>query len=407
VGTLSEQIVVRCGDHYDGMSAGLGGPIDLLVEDGTIIDMREQITAPAGAVVVDLRHRTVTPGFIDCHVHLTMDAAALPAQTLQSSAQKVLAGLAQARAYMQYGFTTLRDLGSADPEWPVVDLRRAIDAGLVEGPRLFVAAHFVSATGSHGDINNFYNERWALPVSQTADSIGAIRRLVRREHRGGSDWIKTTNAGGYHSASDDPKQLTWFDDEMDAVCATATQLGLPVAVHTGAAEACRQAIRSGVRSLEHAYLIDDDGITMAEAAGTFVVPTMQLTVADSTALQSGALPNFARVKFARDVESIRRSQRRLAASTVKIAFGTDAGMFPFAQGILEFQAMTAAGLEPVRALRSAMSVAAELLDCPAIGSLAVGQAADLAAMPGDPTTDISATAAVDWVMRAGKVVRAE
>jgi imidazolonepropionase-like amidohydrolase len=405
--TLSHPIVVRCGDHYDGKSSELGGPVDLLVEDGLIVDIQEQINAPATAAVIDLRHRTVTPGFIDCHVHLTMDAAALPAQTLQSSARKVLAGLARAREYMQYGFTTLRDLGSADPEWPVVDLRRAIDAGLVEGPRLFVAAHFVSATGSHGDINNFYNERWALPVSQTADSIGAIRRLVRREHRGGSDWIKTTNAGGYHSASDDPKQLTWFDDEMDAVCATATQLGLPVAVHTGAAEACRQAIRSGVRSLEHAYLIDDDGITMAEAAGTFVVPTMQLTVADSTALHSGALPNFARVKFARDVESIRRSQRRLAASTVKIAFGTDAGMFPFAQGILEFQAMTAAGLEPVRALRSAMSVAAELLDCPAIGSLAVGQAADLAAMPGDPTTDISATAAVDWVMRAGKVVRAE
>jgi imidazolonepropionase-like amidohydrolase len=199
--------------------------------------------------------------------------------------------------------------------------------------------------------------------------------------------------------------VTWFDDEMDAVCATAAQLGLPVAVHTGAAEGCRQAVRSGVRSLEHAYLIDDEGIAMAEAAGTFVVPTMQLTVADSAALQAGTLPEFARGKFSRDVDAIRRSQRKLAASSVKIAFGTDAGMFPFDLGVLEFQAMVAAGLEPVRALRSAMSVAAELLDCPDIGMLAVGQAADLAAMPGDPTTDISATAAVDWVMRAGKVVR--
>jgi len=141
----------------------------------------------------------VSPGFIDTHVHLTMDAANLALQTLQSSAAKALAGLRLAREYMSYGFTTLRDLGSVDPEFPTIDLRNALNSGLVEGPRLFVAAHIISASAGHGDLRGFYASRWALPVSAIADDHGSIRALVRREHTFGSDWIKTANTGGYFS----------------------------------------------------------------------------------------------------------------------------------------------------------------------------------------------------------------
>ncbi|SDB88887.1 Imidazolonepropionase [Raineyella antarctica] len=396
--------LLHCGNHFDGAADHLGGPVDILVEEGTITAMDQQIDAPDGIEEIDLRDRTVTPGFIDTHVHLTMGSP-LPQQTLQSSARKALTGLSLALSYQQLGFTTIRDLGAADPDWPVVDLRNAINAGEVPGPRLVVAPHFISPTGGHGDIDNFYSERWGFRVSDPADSIGEIRRTVRREQRGGADWIKTTNAGGYHSAGDDPAVCTWFDEEMDAVCAAAARLGLDVAVHCGSAESITQAIRSGVRSLEHAYMIDEEGVRLAEEAGTFIVPTMYLNVADQQLYASGNMPAYIKVKFERDVEKIQTAQKLIASSSVKVAFGTDAGMFPFSEGAREFAAMVQCGIAPARALRAGMSVAAELLRRDDLGVLEVGRAADIVAMPGDPLDDITATERVDFVMQGGRVVR--
>jgi imidazolonepropionase-like amidohydrolase len=370
-----------------------------------IVEMAPSVSRPDAAEVIDLSERTVSPGFIDTHVHLTMDAGALALQTLGSTATKALTGLSLAREYLSYGFTTLRDLGCMDPEFPTVDLRDAINAGLVAGPRLIVAAHILSSTGGHGDLSGFYPSRWELPVSTVADGSAQIRRLVRREHAHGSDWIKTVNAGGYFSVGDDPAHGTWFDDELGALCATAAQLGMPVAVHTGAADACKQAIRAGVRSLEHAYLIDEEGVQLATRAGVFIVPTMQMTQEDLAPLEAGTLPEQAVWKFRRDSQQILQSQQVVAASEVKVAYGTDCGMFPFSHGILEFQAMVEAGLTPLRALRAATSVAAELLGRDDLGVLRPGAAADLVAMAGNPLDDIRATTGVDFVMRAGTVHR--
>lgn len=288
-----------------------------------------------------------------------------------------------------------------------MEIRNAINRGAFVGPRLFVAAHFISPTGGHGDIDNFYNERWGFKVSDVADSKGDIRRLVRREHRGGGDWVKTTNAGGYHSPGDDPAVCTWFDEEMDAVCEAAAQLGMDVAVHCGSADSITQAIRSGVRSLEHAYMIDAEGIKMAEAADVYVVPTMYLNVADVKALEAGTLPDYICGKFTRDLDKIQDAQRMIASSDkVKVAFGTDAGMFPFDDGAREFQAMVQCGIAPARSLRAGMSVAAALLRCDDIvGSLAVGKIADIVAMQGNPIEDITATERVTFVMKDGKVIR--
>ncbi len=237
------------------------------------------------------------------------------------------------------------------------------------------------------------------------DDVGTIKALVRREHTLGSDWIKTTNTGGYFSPGDDPARVTWFDDEINILAATARQLGMPVAVHTGAAEGCKQAIHAGARSLEHAYLIDDDALTMAKEAGIYVVPTMQMTQEDMHALHANTLPCQAVWKFSRDNGQILASQRLISGSDVNIAYGTDCGMFPFSHGILEFQAMVAAGLTSVRALKAATSVAAEMLGQHDIGVLAVGRHADIVAMWGDPLADISVTAKVDFVMKSGVVYR--
>lgn len=398
--------VLVCGKMFDGVSDRLTGPVEILVEGDRIAEIGPSVRRPPQAQTVDLSDRTVSPGFIDCHVHLTMDAADLARQTLQSSAAKALKGLSIAREYMRSGFTTLRDMGCVDPDFPTVDLRNALAAGLVEGPRLIVAAHIISASAGHGDLRGFYAPRWDLPVSAIADGPGAIKALVRREHTFGSDWIKTTNTGGYFSPGDDPARVTWFDDEMNLLAATARQLGMPVAVHTGAADGCRQAIRAGARSLEHAYLIDSDALAMARDAGSYLVPTMQMTREDLHALHEHTLPCQAVWKFGRDNQQILQSQRLIAGSDVKIAYGTDCGMFPFSHGILEFQAMVAAGLAPARALQAATSVAAELLGQHDLGVLAVGRHADIVAMPGDPIADISATAQVDFVMKSGVVHRA-
>jgi imidazolonepropionase-like amidohydrolase len=296
-------------------------------------------------------------------------------------------------------------MGALDPGWPTIELRNAIDAGLVKGPRLVVAPHMISSTAGHGDLQGMLPCRCQLGMSRVADSPAKIRELVRMEHAFGGNWIKTMNTGGYMSAGDDPARVTWFEDELQALGETAQQLGLPFAVHTGAAEGCKQALRAGARSLEHCYLIDDEGIRMAEQAGAFLVPTMQMTREDKALLKAGKLPEQAVWKFRRDVTAIEDAQKQIARSKVKVAFGTDCGMFPFSEGVLEFQAMVVAGLTSARALKAGTSQAAELLQRDDIGVLAPGKKADIVAMQGDPFTDISVTAKVQFVMKAGLVYR--
>jgi imidazolonepropionase-like amidohydrolase len=397
--------VIICGKLFDGLGDKMLGPTEILIEGDSIVEVALSVGRPGGVNVLDLSDRTVSPGFIDTHVHLCVDGLNLARQTLQCSPAKALAGLHHAQQYLRYGFTTLRDMGTLDPEWPTVNLRDAIDSGMAHGPRLIVAPHMISATAGHGDMQGMFPCRCHMGLSRVADSPAKIRELVRMEHAFGGNWIKTMNTGGYMSAGDDPARVTWFEDEMQALGQTAQQLGLPLAVHTGAAEGCKQALRAGARSLEHCYLIDAEGIAMAEKAGAFLVPTMQMTREDKTLLMAGKLPEHAVWKFRRDVAAIEDAQKLIARSNAKVAFGTDCGMFPFSEGVLEFQAMVAAGLAPARALKGGTSVAAELLQRDDLGAIAPGRRADIVAMPGDPLEDIATTAKVDFVMKGGRIYR--
>ncbi len=397
--------VIVCGKLFDGLSDTIRGPTEILIEDDSIAEVSNSVGRPSGAKVVDLSDRTVSPGFIDTHVHLCIDGLNLARQTLQCSPAKALAGLYYAQQYMRYGFTTLRDMGTLDPEWPTINLRDFIDSGMARGPRLIVAPHMISATAGHGDMQGMFPCRCHMGLSRVADSPAKIRELVRMEHAFGANWIKTMNTGGYMSAGDDPARVTWFEDERLTLGETAQQLGLPLAVHTGAAEGCKQALRAGARSIEHCYLIDDEGVAMAEKAGAFRVPTMQMTREDKALLKQGKLPEHAVWKFRRDVAAIEEAQKRIARSKAKVAYGTDCGMFPFSEGVLEFQAMVVAGLAPARALKAGTSVAAELLQRDDLGAVAPGRKADIVAMPGDPVEDIAATAKVDFVMKDGRIYR--
>jgi imidazolonepropionase-like amidohydrolase len=397
--------VLACGQVFDGRSDSDGEYREVLVDGDRIADIGASVGRPPGTRVIGLADRTVMPGFIDCHVHLTIDGMNLQAQTLSSSATKALLGLGTAQRYMWQGFTTLRDLGTMDPEWPTVDLREAIEAGRVVGPRLSVAGHMLGATGSHADVGGMYPGRWDLHPTDPADGPTQVRARVRTEHKYGGDWIKAANAGSYFDRRDDPAEVTWSDDELSALADTARGLSMPVAVHTGGPEACKQAIRAGACSLEHAYLIDEETLGMAEAAGVFVVPTMHMNQEDLRKFCDGELEGQPAAKLARDHEGLAAAQRGIAASSVSVAYGTDCGLIPFDQGINEFQAMTRAGLTPVRALMAATSVGAELLGRDDLGVLEIGRCADVVAMPGDPTTDITATSRVDFVMSRGRVYR--
>ncbi len=368
------KIVLICGKLLDGVADALRGYSEIRVEDGIITEVSTSVGRPDGAAVIDLSDRTVSPGFIDAHVHLCVDGLNLRQQTLQCAPAKALTGLHLAQQYMH-------------------------------GPRLIVAPHMISATGGHGDMQGMFPCRCHLGLSKVANSPAKIRELVRMEHAFGGNWIKTMNTGGYMSFGDDPARVTWFDEEMQCLAETAHQLGMPLAVHTGAAEGCKQALRAGARSIEHCYLIDDEGIAMAEQAGAFLVPTMQMTREDKALMKAGKLPQRTGWKFRRDVDAIEAAQKRMTQSTAKIAYGTDCGMFPFSHGVLEFQAMVIAGLAPVRALKAGTSVAAELLQRHDLGVLAAGKAADVVAMTGDPITDIAATATVDFVMKGGRTYR--
>jgi imidazolonepropionase-like amidohydrolase len=180
--------VLVCGAVFDGVGQEAGGRAEILVRDGRIAAIDRSVEHPDGAEVLDLSERTVCPGFIDTHVHLTMDAAELGRQTLASSSAKALQGLSLAQEYLRYGFTTLRDLGTMDPEFPTVDLRDALNAGLVTGPRLVVAGHVISSSAGHGDMRGFYAPRWDLPVSTVADGR-------RADQRGGAPRTPTARTG--------------------------------------------------------------------------------------------------------------------------------------------------------------------------------------------------------------------
>ena len=191
-------------------------------------------------------------------------------------------------------------MGTLDPEWPTINLRDAIDNGIARGPRLIVAAHMISATAGHGDMQGMFPCRCHMGLSRVADSQAKIRELVRMEHAFGGNWIKTMNTGGLYER--------WRRSGQSNVV-------LPLAVRTGAAEGCKQALRAGARSLEHCYLIDDEGIAMAEKAGAYLIPTMQMTREDKALLVAGKLPEQAVWKFRRDVAAIEDAQQVVAGLT--------------------------------------------------------------------------------------------
>src|SRR6201996_6605701 len=397
---------------WDGISAQ-SAPRQVLVVDGRIQRIADAIETPPDARVVDLRGHTLTPGFIDCHTHVTLAPPVGLLMALDSSITKPLKSLPVLRALLMNGFTTVRDLGCGDVDYPTIDLRNAIAAGLVVGPRMLVAPHMISARGGHGDFSGMVADEYQgccrLLELAAADGGDEIRTRVRQEIRAGADWIKFGATGGFASPTDDPGHPTYSQEEMNVLVATAADLDIPVTPHSYGDEGIQRAVRAGVRSIEHGNLASPETLRMMQDAGVYMVPTQYVIVSKARHGEAdpnwAALPEHARRKFTKYRSALSDAAEGLAASDVRIAFGTDAGMFPHHENWREFPMMVSTGISPLRALRAATSAAAELLRLDDLGVIAEGKIADIIAMPGDPFADIEVTGKVDFVMKEGVIYK--
>ncbi|UQX09353.1 metal-dependent hydrolase family protein [Candidatus Mycobacterium methanotrophicum] len=397
---------------WDGVSAQ-ASPRQVLVVDGRIRQLADVIEPPTDATVVSLSGHTLAPGFIDCHTHVTLSPPLSVAMTADSSVTRALKALPVLRTLLMNGFTTVRDLGCANVDYPTIDLRNAVAAGMVDGPRMVVAPHLISARGGHGDFSAMIAGEYqccSRPLElAAADGSDEIRTRVRQEIRAGADWIKFAATGGFASPSDDPGQPTYSQEEMDVLVATAADLDIPVTPHSYGDEGIRRAVRAGVRSIEHGNLASAATLRMMQDAGVFLVPTQYTILSgarrDENDALWAALPEYSRRKMGKYRGLLLDAADVLATSEVRIAFGTDAGMFPHQDNWREFPMMVSTGITPLRALRAATSVAAELLRLDELGVIAEGNIADLIAMPGDPLADIEVTGQVDFVMKDGVIYK--
>jgi imidazolonepropionase-like amidohydrolase len=408
--------VLKAERMFDGKSRALVPNGVVIVQGDKIIDVGSNLAVPSDAQVIDLGDATLAPGFMDAHTHLTLDYSGdynlrrLSEVDLNVSEQAIIATL-HARATVEAGFTTVRDLGSrfvGSREFVDVALRNSINKGVVIGPRMLVATKGVGATGGHFDptsgFRDFLFGREPDYTDGIIDSADDARKAVRFEVKNGADVIKAAVSGGVLSLADevDTPQLT--PAEMAALVDESHRLRKKVAVHCHGDQAAREAIEAGVDSIEHGSFVKPETLTRMKNKGVFLTPTLMATEWIMSKLENYPPALQAKAKAAAAARSdIFRNAVKLG---VKISFGTDAAVFPHGQNAREFKLMVDLGMSPIEALRSATANDAELLGiAPKTGRLEKGKLADIIAMPGDPTTDITATERVFFVMKEGKIIR--
>jgi imidazolonepropionase-like amidohydrolase len=390
------------------------GVADLARTNAVVVVEGERIAAVGGPEllvpgleVIDLGDATLMPGLVDAHSHPMIWSDDYQVEHLKrSSAYKALRGLANAQACLRAGWTTLRITGDADVAYAATDLRRAIDDGLVSGPRLTGAAHYLSITGGGGDINFLAPEVHARPDGWIVDGPEEMRKAVREEIKHGSDWIKLLVTGAFMSAGDRPEDVHFSEEEVRMAVAEAARHGVPVMAHAHATEGIKLAVRAGVRSIEHGTFLDEEAIRLLVEHGTYLVPTLYI---GDYYIEQGSATGYQD----KMVELSKKSKAQHYAwvgkairAGVKIAAGSDFGGYDATINAGEIEALHRAGMTPMQAIRAATRVGAELLGWDdRIGTVEPGKLADLVAVPGDPLADLSTLRRPHFVMLGGKVVR--
>src|SRR5438067_2024388 len=409
-------IVLKAARFFDGESDALVQNAVVIVQGDKIIDAGTNLPVPSDAQVIDLGDATLSPGFMDAHTHLTADFSGnYNERRLQeldlNVSEHAIRATAFARATVEAGFTTVRDLGSrfvGSHEFVDVALRNSINKGVIAGPRMLVATKGIGATGGHFDPTGGFRDLLFRRESDFTDGIAngpdEIRKAVRFEVKNGADVIKAAVSGGVLSLADevDTPQLT--PAEKAALGDESHRLRKKVAVHCHGDQAAREAIEAGVDSIEHGSFMKPETLTMMKKKGTFLTPTLM-----ASEWIMGKLDNYPSALQAKAKAAYRaRSEmfRNAVTMGIKISFGTDAAVFPHGQNAKEFKLMVDLSMKPIDALKSATANDAELLGiAQKVGTLEKGKLADIIAMPGDPTSDITATERVTFVMKEGKIIR--
>jgi imidazolonepropionase-like amidohydrolase len=361
--------------------------------------------APRDARVIDLRNATVLPGLIDCHTHITSDPGDYYQQLFRMSAiDEAVRAHIYAKRTLDAGFTTVRNVGAA--EFIDVALRNAINDGAVPGPRMLVSTMPLSATGGHGDVNGMSPYLHFDGFSGIANGVDQIREKIRFEVKYGADLIKVLASAGVLSEEESVGAPQYSQEELNALVEEAGMWGRKVAAHAHGAEAIKRAVRAGVASIEHGSLIDDEGIRLMKEHGTYLVADIYN--------DDYILAEYTRLGYPQkiiDKERLvgrlqRENFKKAVQAGVKIAFGTDAGVYPHGWNAKQFAHMVRWGTTPMQAIQAATVNAADLLGwSDKVGALEPGKYADVIAVNGDPLQDVTVLEHVAFVMKGGEVVK--
>ena len=403
----SRSVVIHAGQMLDVKSGKLLSDQTLVIANGKIVSVGASAgtKAPADALRIELPNATVLPGLIDAHTHLTMDPKFGYEELGLSIPREALIGAKNARVTLAAGFTTVRNV--AADGYSDVALRDAINAGDVPGPRMLVSGPALGITGGHCD-NNLLPYEYHAVGDGVADGIAAVQHKVRENIKYGADLIKICTTGGVLSKGDDPQASQYTLEEMKAIVADAHRLGRKVAAHAHGAQGILWASEAGVDSIEHGSYIDDAGIAEMKKNGTYLVPTLYLADWFLENAERNHVPDFLLVKAKAVMPAARKNVAHAFASGVKVAFGTDAAVYPHGLNAHEFAVMVKLGLTPLQAIQAATVNAADLLGWPGkVGSLEPGAWADVVAVDGDPLNDVTTLEHVKFVMKGGEVVKNE
>ncbi len=412
--------LIRCGHLLSSAAKDVQSNVTLVVKNDRVDSIVDGLTGPdlaaektAGARIdeIDLKSSYVLPGLIDCHVHLMneWDKTVRIRGVTESNEFAAVRGVMYARKTIEAGFTTVRDLGANSPQ-AIFALRDAIDQGVVVGPRIIAAGHWIAMTGGHGDHTNGYRADMIpqpTPDDGIADGPDECVKAVRNQIKLGADVIKVTATGGVLSASTAGLAQHLSDPELEAIVKTAHSLKRKVAAHAHGLDGINAAIRAGVDSVEHGTYLEESSIKLMKEHGTYHVPTL---LAAQTVFEHAHEPGYYLPMVAKKALLVgpvaKEMFRKSHEAGVKIAFGTDTGVSPHGQNAREFKLMVDAGMTPLEAIRAATITASELLDLQKeIGTLEAGKSADLIAVSGDPMKDVTELERVGFVMRGGVVVK--
>ncbi|MFL6844956.1 MAG: amidohydrolase family protein [Allosphingosinicella sp.] len=408
VPAAAETVVVHAGHLITDASKPASGPSTITITDGRITAIAPGLNPPpAGARLVDLSTKTVLPGLIDAHVHLTgMPGEPFWNEAVNSEEWNTLVGAHNALVTARAGFTTVRDLGSGRLNG--FALRRAIDQGLIAGPRMLAAGQALSTIGGHGDVSGFRPEvAAALDGHNTCTGPDECAAKVREAAKLGADVIKFHATGGVLSQGDKSLGQAFTDAEMKAICDTAHSLGLKAAAHAHADAGIAAAVRAGVDSIEHGTFASAATIRLMKERGTVLVPTLMAFTGIRERLGKNIYTPIVEDKVRMTLGEVGKAARLARAAGVPIVFGTDAGVYEHGRNAEEFgQLVDVVGMSPAEALASATTGAAKLLGLEnEVGRIAPGYSADLIAVDGDPLSNVRVLEHVDYVMVRGHEIR--